>query len=131
LQFRLDDTGDAHGHLVLEVEDIFQLALETIGPQMRAGIRVNQLSRDADAIAALTYRTLEHVTHTQFPTNPFHVYCLALVGEGRIAGDYEQPTDAGQRGDDLLDHPVGKIILLGIAAQIEERQDRDRRLIWN
>jgi hypothetical protein len=37
---------------------------------------------------------------------------LALVGEGRIAGDDEEPADAGERGDDLLDHAVGEIFLL-------------------
>src|SRR6516162_2049974 len=40
---------------------------------------------------------------------------LALVSKSRIAGDDEQPADAGQRGDDLLDHAVGEILLLRVA----------------
>ena len=54
---------------------------------------------------------------------------LALVGEARIAGDHKQPADARERGDDFLDHAVGEIFLLRLAAQIGERQHRDRRLI--
>jgi hypothetical protein len=54
---------------------------------------------------------------------------LALVGEGRIAGDDEQPADAAEGGNDLLDHAVGEILLLRIAAHIGKRQYRDRRLV--
>jgi hypothetical protein len=54
---------------------------------------------------------------------------LALVGKARIASDDEQPADPGQRSGDLLNHAVGEIFLRGIAAQIEEWQDRERRLL--
>jgi hypothetical protein len=39
------------------------------------------------------------------------------------------PAAARQRSDDILHHPVGKILLLGIAAHVLERQHRDRRLV--
>ena len=45
----------------------------------------------------------------------------------RIAGDDEQPLDAGQAGDDVFDHAVDEIVLLGISAHVLERQHRDRR----
>src|SRR6516165_410843 len=54
---------------------------------------------------------------------------LALVGETRIAGDHEQPANARERSDDLLDHPVCEIVLIGIAAHIGERQHCDRGLV--
>jgi hypothetical protein len=34
-----------------------------------------------------------------------------------------------QRGDDLLHHAVCEVFLLGVLAQVLERQDRDRRLV--
>jgi hypothetical protein len=43
--------------------------------------------------------------------------------------DDKQPLDARQAGDDVLDHAVDKIILLGIAAHIGEWQDGDRRTV--
>ena len=92
---------------------------------MRPGARVDQLRGDAHPIAALAHRAFEHVADTQFATDPLHVDVLALVGEARIAGGYKQPADAGEGGDDLLDHAVGKIFLLRIAAQIGKRQYRD------
>src|SRR5215467_14041123 len=44
LQCRLDVSGDAYRNLVLQVEYIFQGAVEPVGPQMRAGRRVDQLA---------------------------------------------------------------------------------------
>src|SRR5262249_23716855 len=41
----------------------------------------------------------------------------------------EEPPDAGECGDDLLDHAVREIFLLGVAAHVLKRQDRDRRLV--
>jgi len=35
-----------------------------------------------------------------------HVYRLALIREPRIAGRDEEPPNAAQRGDDLLDQEV-------------------------
>ena len=54
---------------------------------------------------------------------------MSFVREARIAGDDEEPADAGKGGDDLLDHAVDEIFLLGIAAHIGEGQHRDRRFL--
>jgi len=54
---------------------------------------------------------------------------LPFVRKTRIAGDDEQPPYARECGDDLLDHAVGEIFLLGVAAHILEGQDGDRRLV--
>ena len=37
--------------------------------------------------------------------------CLAFVGKAQIAGDHEEPADAGERDNDLLDHAIGEIFL--------------------
>src|SRR5262244_2828053 len=65
----------------------------------------------------------------QFAPDPLYIDVLALVGEGRIAGDYEQPANAREGGDDLLDHAVGEIFLFRVTAEIVERQHRERRLL--
>src|SRR5215472_18936050 len=96
---------------------------------MRAGERIDQLAGDAHLRSRLAYRAFEHVADSEFAPYLFHVNGTALVGEGRIAGDHEEPADAGERGDDLLNHPVNEIFLLGVAAQIGEGQYRDRRLV--
>src|SRR5215831_17986023 len=72
---------------------------------------------------------LQHVAYSKFPTNLLHLYRPALVSEARIAGDHEQPAYAAERGDDLFDHAVRKIVLLGIAAHVLERQHGNRGLV--
>src|SRR5215831_4204699 len=96
---------------------------------MRAALRIDELRGNADATAGLAHRAFEGIANTQLAADLLYVYGLAFVREARIAGDDEEPADAGERGDDLLDHAVGEIFLLGVAAQILEGQHRNRRLI--
>jgi hypothetical protein len=70
-----------------------------------------------------------HVEDAQLASDQLHIDVLALVGEARIASDDEQPANAGECCNDLLDHAVGEIFLLRVAAHIGEGQYRDRRLV--
>src|ERR1700732_581817 len=115
LQRRLDDPGDTRCDLVLQVENVFERTVEPIGPEMCAIEGFDQLRGDPHTIAGFAHRALENVTDPQLPTNLLYVDRLALVGETRIAGDHEEPADARQRSDDLLDHAVGEIFLLRVA----------------
>ena len=96
---------------------------------MRAGLRLDQLRRDAHPVARFAHAAFEHVAHSQFAGDLPHVDGSAFVGGARVAGDNEQPADARERGDDLLDHAVGEIFLLRIAAQILKRQYRNRGFV--
>jgi len=100
-------------------------------PPKRSAQRCAPLSASISCAVIRTrpaaFRT-EHIADAEFAADLLHLDYLALVGEGRIAGDDEEPPDARQRGDDLLDHAVGEIFLLRIAAHIGKRQYRDRRL---
>ncbi len=129
LQCRFDDSSDTDGHLVLQLEDVVERAVETVGPEMRSIGCVNQLCGDPHPAASFAHRAFEHIADTQFATDLLHIDRLALVNEGRIAGDDKEPADAGECGDDLLDHAVGEILLLRVAADIGKGQHRDRRLV--
>ena len=94
---------------------------------MRPGFSLDQLRADADAVAASPHRAFKDIAHAKLAPDLLHVDRLAFVGEARISRDDEQPADAAERGDDLLDHSVGEILLLRIPAQIGERQHGDRR----
>ena len=58
----------------------------------------------AAEIVAPPFPSLRGHSAPQFTANPLHIDGLSLVGEGGIAGDHKEPTDAAKRGDDLLDH---------------------------
>ena len=96
---------------------------------MPAGLRLDQLAGDADAGCRLAHAAFEHIAHPEFASDLANVRRLALVSEARISRDHEQPFDARQAGDDILNHAVDKIILFAIAAHVLERQHRDRRSV--
>jgi hypothetical protein len=100
---------------------------EPIDPEMRAGASVDQLLGDPHPVPGCANRPFEHIANAELAPDLLHIDGLPFVGEARIAGDDEEPADTGERRDDLLDHAVGKIFLLGIAAHIGERQYRNRR----
>jgi hypothetical protein len=116
-------------HLVLQLEDVLQRAVETAGPEMRAGQGIDQLPGDAHLPPGLAHRAFEHITDAKLARDLLHIDGLPFVGEARIAGDHEEPADAREGRNDLLDHAVGEIFLLGVAAHIGKRQYRDRRLV--
>src|SRR5256885_12628844 len=54
------------GDLVLQSEQVDRVALEPLGPQMRAGGRVDQLDVDANLLARPPYAAFKHIAHAQF-----------------------------------------------------------------
>jgi hypothetical protein len=96
---------------------------------MPAGLRLDQLAGDADAAGRFAHTPFEQIAHAQLAADLTDVGRPSLVGEARIARDHEKPFDTRQAGDDVLHRAVDKIVLLGIAAHVLERQHRDRGLV--
>ena len=126
---RLDRAGHPLRHPVLEVEHVRERAVEALRPEMGAALGVDQLARDAHPLASFADAALEHVAHAQLAPDLPHVDGLAPVGEARVAGDDEQARDPRQGGGDVLDDPVREVALLRVAAQVVERQHRERGLV--
>src|SRR5690606_33139825 len=90
--------------------------------------RVNQLSGDSHLVPGLAHAAFQHVAHTEFVADILDVHRPPLVGEAGIVRDDEQPADARQRGDDVLHHAIGEIVLFRVPAQVVERQHGNGRL---
>ena len=60
---------------------------ESVGPEMRAVCRVDQLRGNAHALSGLAHRVFNDVADAHFTSDLLHVDGLAFVGEARIAGD--------------------------------------------
>ena len=125
----LDGADHAFGHRVLQLEHVFQRAIEFLRPKMRAGRGFDQLPGDAHATAGFANAALKHIANAEFAADLLDIDGLAFVGEARIARDHEQRFEARERGDDVLDHAVGEIFLLGITAHVLERQHGDGWLV--
>src|SRR5207247_1103769 len=105
-QARLDDADDADRQLVLDSEDVVERSVVTVRPDVGGGPRVDQLSRDANAVPGSPDTAFEDIAHSQLAPDLLHVHLLASVGKARVPGDDEDPLDSRQAGDDVLDHAV-------------------------
>jgi hypothetical protein len=79
LEPRFDGGDDARGKSVLKIEDIAHRAFEPIGPHMRAGRAVDELSGEAQAIAGAADAAFEHVADTKFAPDLSDINRPALI----------------------------------------------------
>ena len=117
------------GHLVLNREDVAQVPIESFGPKMSPGFRLDQLRIDPDPAACAPDAAFKNCTDAKFTGDDTDVDRLAFVSEARIAGDHQEAADLGEVGDHVLGDPVSEIFLLGIAAHVLERQHGDRGFV--
>src|SRR5271167_2834741 len=129
LQPRCYRTHHACGHLVLQIEQVFERTLKAIRPQMRAGRAIDELPGDTHAVRLLADAAFEHVTDTQLARRLLDTHGAAFVGETRVPRDDEQPAHARERRYDVLHHAVSEILLLRIATHVLKRQHGDRWLV--
>src|SRR5262245_10644950 len=90
LQAWYERANDARGHVVLQRKYVDDIAIIALSPNMRAGLRLNQLTGDAHAIARLANTAFKNVANAEFAADLLDVHRTTFVGEGRIARYDEQ-----------------------------------------
>src|SRR5260221_14023730 len=95
-------------HLVLDGEDVLERAVEVLCPSVPSCHGVDQLSRNAQAIASAPYAALQHVTHAQYTSDLAHIGRFTLVLKARSASGDKKLGETGQLGGDGFHDPVGK-----------------------
>ena len=93
----LDRPDHPPDDLVLQREQILELAIVAVGPEMMAGVRLDQLGRDAHPVARAPRAALDHVADAELAPDLLDRYRPPLVGEARVAGDDEEPAILRQR----------------------------------
>ncbi len=107
LDRRLDRRRDGSSDLVLCREDIAQLALIALGPEVSAGIGPDQLAGNPDLVAGRSHAAFEDITHAELAPDLTDIDGAGLVGKCRITGDHEQRSELGQGERHILDDAVG------------------------
>ena len=126
---RQNRTNDPARDLVLKLEDIFQLAIVFVRPQMDAVRGIDQLPGDTNPVGDLPHAALKDISHTELACDLAHVDRFTFEGKTRIARDDKEPALPGQAGNDVLGQPVGEILLFRIAAHVLKGQYGDRRFV--
>ena len=80
---RSDRGGDRLRDLVLHREDVDEVTVVALGPDVLPGFGLDQLSGDADAVAGFPQAAFEHITHTELAPDLLHIDRPTFVGETR------------------------------------------------
>ena len=119
--------GDARHRLDLQFAELAAVALETVGPDMRAGLGRDQLGVDRDRLADTAHAAFDDVAHAEFAPHLLGADRLALVGQCGGVGDDETVGEIREVGGQVVAQAVGEIVLFEVAAQVCERQNDDRQ----
>ena len=109
---RRDDADDVARDLVLKDEQVGQLAIVFLRPEVSAGGGVDELGRDANAVRGAAHAAFENVANAELASDRPNVDRLAFEREAGIARNDEQRADARERGDEVFDNAVGEELLL-------------------
>src|SRR5262245_6677833 len=93
---------------------------------MSAGAAVYQLCGYPQPLAGTPQAALKHVADAEILGHLPDVNSTYFVDERRISGDHCETGEAAKRSDDVINHAIGKVVLLRIAAEIGEGQDGQR-----
>src|SRR5690606_5671546 len=108
------------GDFVLDREDVPELAVEALRPAMEAARDLDQLYRDAQAIAGLAHTALDDRAHTQLVTHVRKIHPGPAEAERGTARGDAQPLDVAQGVDELLSEAFAKIVLVAPRTHVGE-----------
>src|SRR5262245_44247009 len=121
-------TYDHPCDLVLEFPWIRAGPVKAFRPNVLAIFCVNELRYDSKLVAVLAHAAFDHVANAQVFADLPHIDGLALISEGRTAGDDHHVWEARERRKEVFGHPVTQIAKVLVGAQIIKRQNCYR---WN
>ena len=124
-ELHLQRRDDGPRDLVLHREDVGDLPVVGLRPEVVTVAGVHELGGDADLIAGLADASLEHGCDVELLRDGAHVLVLALEGKGRGAGRYPEIRHLGEEIEQLLGKPVGEVLLLLVGAEVHEGEHGD------
>ena len=84
-ELKVERVRDPTGDLVLQSEEVAEVAVETIRPQMLVGLGIDQLHVYSDPIARPLHAPFQHITYAQFVTDLLRVDRLVPISERGVA----------------------------------------------
>src|SRR5215470_15444522 len=91
-QRRLDSGGDARSDVVLHREDVGEIPVVSLSPEMGAGGNIDKLAADAHPLPGSAHTSLEDIADAKVAANLRKIDGFSFVGECGIAGDDKKPA---------------------------------------
>ena len=129
-QLDLQRRDDSAGELVLNCEDVRQVPVVTLGPDVAAAASVDQLGGDPDPLPHLANASFEDMGHTELAGDLAHVDGLPLELEGCVPGDDFERRHFRQICCDVLADAVAEIFLFGVAGSMFENGSTQMEVFW-
>ena len=126
-QLGLEPRGNALHHLVLQRAELALGTVETLGPEMVAGLGLDQLDGQPQRRPDRPQAALDQVAHAELAPDRPGVTRAALVGEAGVARDDEEVGHARKQGRQVLGQAIGEELDLTPVRKTVEWQDRQRR----
>jgi hypothetical protein len=126
------ETASKSGHdgardLVLDREDIAELSVVFVGPDLVPIFRVHEPRADSDPIRCRPDTALDQHRDVQCFANGGRTEVRMLQRERRGARNDAQPVDFAQCRVQLFRHSIREVLVLSIITQVCERENGDRR----
>ena len=125
----LQGHGDRLCDFILNLEDVGDVPVVTLGPKVGTRPTVHQLRGDAHAVSRTPNTAFEHMAHAEVPRNYLYAHGAPLIHERRTPRDNENAPQFRQLGDDVFGDAVREMLLLSVARHVDEGQDGNRRLL--
>ena len=119
---QLQRASDIFDDFVLKGEHAGPCAIEALGPDIAAGLGVDQLRVDAHLVGHAAGAALEDVAHAEFLVDLCRRYNFALVAEGGVTRDNKEARHIRKLCGQILGNSVGEVALLCAIAQIGKGQ---------
>ena len=117
--------GDGPRDVFLYGEDVGEVAVVIVRPNLQAVLRLNELRRDAHAVSRLAHRAFDEVGRAERLPYGARFLVLAFELERGRAGDNTQIRHFRERTGDFVGHAVGEEIPACITRHVCKGHDRN------
>ncbi len=83
--------------LVLDGENVCDVTVVTLGPEVVVRTGIDELRRDAESVTGLANAPFQYIPNPEIATDLLEGYRLSLVGEYRMPRDHEQAQSSTAR----------------------------------
>src|SRR4030095_6532102 len=124
-QLCFETVGDCFGDVGLDQKNVSQLPVVGVGPQMRVGLRVNQLHTDPHLVARSLHATLKNIRYAKLLRDLGKIASFALIQLRGSARNYFQIRNASQSCQDLLVATICEVSVSRIGTEVLKREHSD------
>src|SRR5580704_3247335 len=126
-QLEFQGFDDGLRDFILNSEHVGDFAVVALRPEVVSVPRLDQLGGYAEAIPEFAHATFQDIFHVQPLRDAADVLSLSNERERRGARRHQQTRYLHQRIEDVLGQAVAEVFIFLVAAEIGEREHRDRR----